>query len=38
MVISLTTNKDANKDVDVNFSITGGADQDKFTLGGNKRS
>jgi hypothetical protein len=28
----------ANKDVDVNFSITGGADQDKFTLGGNKRS
>ncbi|VVM19051.1 hypothetical protein BSPWISOXPB_2504 [uncultured Gammaproteobacteria bacterium] len=32
MVISLTTNKDANKDVDVNFSITGGADQDKFTL------
>jgi hypothetical protein len=28
MVISLTTNKDANKDVDVNFSITGGADQD----------
>jgi hypothetical protein len=35
MVISLTTNKDANKDVDVNFSITGGADQDKFTLSGN---
>ena len=35
MVISLTTNKDANKNVDVNFSITGGADQGKFTLSGN---
>ncbi|WP_139699729.1 hypothetical protein, partial [bacterium endosymbiont of Bathymodiolus sp. 5 South] len=32
MVISLTTNKDANKDVDVNFSITGGADQGEVGL------
>jgi hypothetical protein len=31
-VIRLTTNQDLNKDVNVRFSITGGADKDEFSI------
>jgi hypothetical protein len=31
-VIRLTTNQDLNKDVNVRFSITGGADKDEFEI------